>query len=83
MENSESSTKSVEQEREMAEAILSFAKFAIQNAEAHLTTVDLHEAVEFLKHVERMIEARLIELSPPAEPGLIQPEANEMDLRDL
>ena len=67
----------------MAEALLSFAKYAIQNAEAHLTSVELHEAVELLKQVERLIEARLIDLSPPAEPGLIQPEADEMDLRDL
>ena len=67
----------------MTEAILSFAKYAIQNAEAHLNTVDLHEAVELLKQVERLIEARLIELSPPAEPGSIQPEADEMDYRDL
>ena len=81
--NSGLQTKAAEQEREMTEALLSFAKYAIQNAEAHLTTVDLIEAVELLKQVERLIEARLIELSPMAEPGLIQPEANELDLRDL
>ena len=79
----EASNQSIEQEQEMAEALLSFAKYAIQNAEAHLTSVELHEAVELLKQVERLIEARLIDLSPPAEPGLIQPEADEMDLRDL
>jgi len=83
MEGSGSSINSIEQEREMIEALLSFAKYAIQNAEAHLTTVDLIEAVELLQQVERLIESRLIELSPQAEPGLIQPEANEMDLRDL
>ena len=83
MDNSGSSTQSGEQEREMTEAILSFAKYAIQNAEAHLSTVGLFEAVELLKQVERLIEGRLIELAPPAEPGLIQPEANELDLRDL
>ena len=82
-ENSESSTGSIEQEREMTEALLAFAKYAIQNAEAHLTTVDLIEAVGLLKEVERLIEDRLIELSPPAEPGIIQPEANDIDLRDL
>ena len=81
--NSELHAKSADQEREMTEAILSFAKYAIQNAEDHLTTVDLMEAVKLLKQVERLIEARLIELSPLAEPGLIQPEANEMDKRDL
>jgi len=67
----------------MTEALLSFAKYAIQNAEDHLNTVGLVEAVELLQKVERLIEGRLIELSPPAEPGLIQPEANEIDLRDL
>jgi len=67
----------------MTEALLSFAKYAIQNAENHLNTVGLVEAVELLQKVERLIEGRLIELSPPAEPGLIQPEANEMGLRDL
>ena len=83
MEGSGSSVNSIEQEREMTEALLSFAKYAIQNAEAHLTTVDLIEAVELLQQVERLIEDRLIELAPLAEPGLIQPEANELDLRDL
>ena len=39
--------------------------------------------MELLQQVERMIEGRLIELSPPAEPGLVQSEANELDLRDL
>ena len=78
-----STSKSVDQEREMTEALLSFAKYAIQNAEDHLNTVGLVEAVELLQKVERLIEGRLIELSPPAEPGLIQPEANEIDLRDL
>jgi len=67
----------------MTEALLSFAKYAIQNAESHLSSVDMIEAVELLKQVERLIEDRLIELAPPAEPGLIQPEANELDLRDL
>ncbi len=83
MENSGSSTNSIEQEREMTEAILSFAKYAIQNAQDHLNTVGLRDAVELLQQVERMIEDRLIELSPPAEPGLIQPEENELDPRDL
>ncbi len=83
MENSGLSTQSIEQEREMTEAILSFAKYAIQNAEAHLTTVDLIEAVELLKQVERLIESRLIELSPPAKLGLNQPEADDIDPRDL
>ena len=83
MEKSGSSISSIEQEREMTEAILSFAKYAIQNAQAHLNTAELKEAVELLQQVERMIEDRLIELSPPAEPGLIQPEENELDLRDL
>ena len=83
MDESGSTNQSAEQEREMMEALLSFAKYAIQNAEAHLTTVDLIEAVELLQKVERLIDGRLIELAPPAEPGLIQPEANEMDLRDL
>ena len=78
-----STSKSVDQEREMTEALLSFAKYAIQNAEDHLNTVGLVEAVELLQKVERLIEGRLIELSPPAEPVLIQPEANEIDLRDL
>ncbi len=82
-QNSGLPTKAAEQEREMTEAILSFAKYAIQNAQDHLTTVDLIKAVELLKQVERMIEARLIELAPPAEPGLIQPGENELDLRDL
>ncbi len=82
-QNSGLPTKAAEQEREMTEALLSFAKYAIQNAEDHLTTVDLIEAVELLKQVERLIESRLIELSPPSEPGLIQPEADDMDLRDL
>ncbi len=81
--NSELHTKAADQEREMTEALLSFAKYAIQNAEAHLSTVRLFEAVELLQKVERLIEGRLIELEPQAEPGLIQPEANEMDLRDL
>ncbi len=76
-------TKAAEQEREITEALLSFAKYAIQNAEAHLGTVELFEAVKLLQKVERLIEGRLIELSSPAEPGLIQPEANELDLRDL
>jgi hypothetical protein len=82
-EDLQPSDKSSEQEREMTEALLSFAKYAIQNAEAHLTTVDLHKAVDLLKQVERLIEDRLIEISPIAEPGLIQPEANDIDLRDL
>ena len=82
-QNSGLPTKAAEQEREMTEALISFAKYAIQNAEDHLTTVDLIEAVELLKQVERLIESRLIELSPPSEPGLIQPEADDMDLRDL
>ena len=81
--NSELHAKAADQEREMTEALLSFAKYAIQNAEAHLTTVDLIEAVELLQQVERLIEGRLIELSPPVKPGLIQPDANELDLRDL
>ncbi len=81
--NSESTNNSIEQEREMTEAILSFAKYAIQNAQDHLNTVGLRDAVELLQQVERMIEGRLIELSPPAEPGLIQPEANDIDLRDM
>ena len=81
--NSELHAKAADQEREMTEALLSFAKYALQNAEAHLTTVYLIEAVELLQQVERLIDGRLIELSPPAKPGLIQPEANEMDLRDL
>ena len=67
----------------MTEAILSFAKYAIQNAQDHLNTVGLQDAVELLQQVERLIEAQLIELAPPAEPGLIQPEGNEMDYRDL
>ena len=77
------STKAADQERDLTEALLSFANFAIQNAEAHLSTVELVEAVELLKQAERLIEARLIDLSQPAEPGLVQPEADEMDLRDL
>ncbi len=81
--NSELHTKAAEQEREMTEALLSFAKYAIQNAEAHLTTVDLIEAVELLQQVERLIEDRLIELAPLAEPDLIQAEKYELDLRDL
>ncbi len=81
--NSELHPTSADQEREMTEAILSFAKYAIQNAQDHLNTVGLRDAVELLQQVERLIESRLIELSPPAEPGLIQPEANELDLRDL
>ena len=81
--NSELHPTSADQEREMTEAILSFAKYAIQNAQDHLNTVGLMDAVELLQQVERLIESRLIELSPPAEPGLIQPEANELDLRDL
>ena len=67
----------------MMEALLLFAKFAIQNAEAHLGTVGLEEAVELLQQVERMIEGRLIELSAPAGPGLVQPEADKMDFRDM
>ncbi len=78
-----STSKSADQEREMTEAILSFAKYAIQNAQDHLNTVGLRDAVELLQQVERLIEGRLIELSPPAEPGLIQPEANDIDLRDM
>ncbi len=81
--NSESTNNSIEQEREMTEAILSFAKYAIQNAQDHLNTVGLRDAVELLQQVERLIEGRLIELSSPAEPGLIQPEANDIDLRDM
>ena len=81
--NSELHPTSADQEREMTEAILSFAKYAIQNAQDHLNTVGLRDAVELLQQVERLIESRLIELSPPAEPGLVQPEANELDLRDL
>ena len=81
--NSELHPTSADQEREMTEAILSFAKYAIQNAQDHLNTVGLRDAVELLQQVERLIEGRLIELSPPAEPGLIQPDANELDLRDL
>ncbi len=81
--NSELHAKAADQEREMTEAILSFAKYAIQNAQDHLNTVGLRDAVELLQQVERMIEAQLIELAPPAEPGLIQPEAKEIDLRDL
>jgi len=69
MESSGSAKSSIEQEREITEALLSFAKYAIQNAEDHLTTVDLLEAVELLKQVERLIESRLIELSPPSAPG--------------
>jgi hypothetical protein len=76
-------SKAADQEREMTEALLSFAKYAIQNAEAHLDTVGLIEAVELLAKVERLIEERLIDLAPPVEPGLVQPEADEMDLRDL
>jgi hypothetical protein len=67
----------------MTEALLSFAKFAIQNAQAHLSTVELMDAVELLKQVERLIDERLIEVAEPAEPGMIQPEEEEMDLRDL
>ena len=81
--NSGLHTKAADQEREMTEALLSFAKYAIQNAEAHLSTVELAEAVEILQQAVQLIEDRLIELSPPAKPGLIQPEANELDLRDL
>jgi len=81
--NSELHPTSADQEREMIEAILSFAKYAIQNAQDHLNTVGLRDAVELLQQVERLIEGRLIELSPPAEPGLIQREGNEMDYRDL
>ena len=81
--NSELHPTSADQEREMTEAILSFAKYAIQNAQDHLNTVGLRDAVELLQQVERLIEGRLIELSPPAGPGLIQPEGNEMDYRDL
>jgi vacuolar-type H+-ATPase subunit E/Vma4 len=77
------SAKAADQEREMTEALLSFAKYAIQNAQAHLSTVELTEAVKLLQQVEQLIEDRLIELSPPIEPGLAQPEADEMDLRDL
>ena len=81
--NSELHAKAADQEREMTEAILSFAKYAIQNAQDHLNTVGLRDAVELLQQVERLIEGRLIELSPPAEPGLVQLEPNELDLRDL
>ncbi len=81
--NSELHTRAADQEREITEALLSFAKYAIQNAEAHLTTVDLIEAVELLQQVERLIEDRLIELAPLAEPDLMQPEKYELDLRDL
>ena len=83
IEETEASSSSERQEEEMTEALLSFAKYAIQNAQAHLSTVGLIDAVGLLKQVERLIEARLIDLSLPAEPGLIQPEADEMDLRDL
>ena len=81
--NSGLPTKAADQEREITEALLSFAKYAIQNAQAHLSTVELTEAVDLLQQVVQLIEDRLIELSPLAEPGLIQPEANELDLRDL
>ena len=83
MDESELINKSDEQEGEIATALLSFAKYAIQNAQAHLTAVEMLDAVQLLKQVERMIDDRQINLSLPAEPGLIQPDANELDLRDL
>ena len=76
MEGSGSSTQTEKQEREIMEALLSFAKYAIQNAEAHLTAVEMFEAVELLKRVERMVDDRQINLSQPAEPGLIQPDGD-------
>lgn len=82
-EETESSLSSERQEEEMTEALLSFAKFAIQNAQAHLSTVELFDAVELLKQVERLIEGRLIEVAKPAEPGLIEPEEDAIDLRDM
>jgi len=54
--NSELHPTSADQEREMTEAILSFAKYAIQNAQDHLNTVGLRDAVELLQQVERLIE---------------------------
>ncbi len=48
-----------------------------------MSTVELRDAVELLKQVERLIEKRLIELAQPAEPGLIQPEEDAIDLRDM
>ena len=65
-----------EQEQEMTEALLSFAKYAIQNAQAHLRSVELLDAVQLLDQVERMIEDRLIDVSTPAEPGTIRPESD-------
>ena len=67
-------SKAEAQEQEMTEALLSFAKYAIQNAQAHLNTVELYEAVELLGRVEKLIDNRLIEVSPPAEPGIVQPD---------
>ncbi len=81
--NSGLPTKAADQEREMTEALLSFAKHAIQNAQAHLTAIEMLDAVQLLKQVERMIDDRQINLSSPSEPGSIQPEVYELDLRDL
>ena len=67
-------SKAEVQEQEMTEALLSFAKYAIQNAQAHLNTVELVEAVDLLESVEKMIDNRLIDVSPPAEPGIVQPD---------
>ena len=61
----------------MTAALLSFARYAIQNAEAHLTVLEMFEAVELLKQVERMVVERQIESAPPAEPGLIQPDGDD------
>ena len=77
MEGSGSLTQTDRQEREMTEALLSFAKYAIRNAEAHLTTVELFEAVELLMQAERIVDDRQIELAAPAEPGLIQHDADD------
>ena len=82
IEETKASSSSERQEEEMTEALLSFAKYAIQNAQAHLSTVGLIDAVELLNQVERLIEERLIELAQPAELGLIQPEVDDIDLRD-
>ena len=67
----------------MIEPPLLFAKFASQNAEIDLIAIELFDPVKLLNHAEQMVDNRLIEVSPPAELGPIQPETNKMDLSDL
>ncbi len=58
----------------MMDSLLLFAKYAIQNAGAHLTAVEMEEAVRILKHVEQLIDERRIAIAPPPEPGRISPD---------